>query len=91
MLQSRASVTEWQAAYQVLDEEEKGRFFYYVLTNWNNLQNRWYQQEQGYDDPVGFEQLTRMTARRATVFYAMGLSREGESSLDEFIRKNTNM
>ena len=82
---STASVEDWEQALVKLSFEERGRFYIYVLTQWNNLQNIWLQHDAGLIDETLFTSFREYTGVSVTKLRAFGFTTAGDRSIDIYI------
>jgi len=82
-----ATVEDWEEALLLLDFEERGRFFVYCLTQWNNLQNRAFQFEEGYDSTDTYEQFRFLAVRQANMYEALGITTLGQGTMTDVVKE----
>ena len=82
-----ATVEDWEEALSLLNFEERGRFYVYALTQWNNLQNRTFQFEQGYETANAYESFESLAARQANMYEALGITTIDRGKLSEVVRE----
>jgi hypothetical protein len=82
-----ATVEDWEEALSLLNFEERGRFFVYALTQWNNLQNRTFQFEQGYETASTYESFESLAAKQANMYEALGITTMDRGKLSEVVRE----
>ena len=87
VLNADATVEDWEEALSLLNFEERGRFYVYALTQWNNLQNRTFQFEQGYETANTYESFESLAARQANMYEALGITTMGRGKLSEVVRE----
>jgi len=82
---AEATVEDWEEALSQLNFEEYGRFYVFALTQWNHLQNRAFQYEEGYDTKSSYDGFKSLAARQANMYQALGISMFGEGTMVDIV------
>jgi len=82
-----ATVEDWEEALSRLTFEEHGRFFIHALTQWNHLQNRAFQYEEGHDTASIYERFKSLAANQANMYEALGITKVGEGTMNDVAKK----
>ena len=82
-----ASVADWRKALDTLSFEERGRYYVFSLTQWNNLQNRAFQAEQGFAEEL--EMWKSVATSNANMFEALGFTDLGTGVMNEVVKQSS--
>jgi hypothetical protein len=82
-----ASSDDWERALNELTVEERGRFFFYNLTSWNNCQHMFYEASLPSANPHSLDRVKRLIRAHVTKWKALGILFREDDEFDRYCFK----
>jgi hypothetical protein len=82
-----ASSANWEHALNQLTIEERGRFFFYNLTAWNNCQNMFYEAALPSANAYALNRVKRIIDSQVTKWKALGIPFREDDEFDRYCSK----
>lgn len=79
-----ASSAHWARALAELTFEERGRFFYYNLTHWNNLNSMFIEALVTATGPLAMNRIKRLIDGQVTKWKALGIPFRDDTAFDRY-------
>ena len=79
-----ASSKDWKLALDELSFEERGRYFFSNLTQWNNCQNMFFQQSLNDPDGHGLQRIKQLIDSQVTKWNALGIPFRDDSEFNRY-------
>jgi hypothetical protein len=82
-----ASSADWERALNELTIDERGRFFFFNLTGWNNCQNMFYEASLPSANPYALGRVKRIIDSQVTKWKALGIPFREDDEFDRYCSK----
>jgi len=82
-----ASSADWERALSELTIDERGRFFFFNLTAWNNCQNMFYEASLPSANPYALDRVKRIIDSQVTKWKALGIPFREDDEFDRYCSK----
>jgi len=74
----------WESALTELSFEERGRYHFYCLNQWNNCQNLFFQQSLNHPDGHELQRTKQLIDSQVTKWKALGMPFRDDSEFDRY-------